>query len=72
MKLTFQLSTVRFSCCSGLFPGIRSLNFRDEMLTIGTGAGHVYFYDLRAGHFLEFDCGHSLSLSAGKGWLVGV
>jgi len=50
--------------------GIRSLAFRDDIVSIGTGAGAIYFYDLRAGKYLELNCGHSYSLSVGEGWLM--
>lgn len=49
--------------------GIRSVSFREDVITIGTGAGHVLFFDLRAGKYLESGCGHSCTLSLGKGWL---
>jgi hypothetical protein len=40
------------------------------VVTIGTGAGAVLFYDLTAGKYLECSCGHACMLNAGKGWLV--
>jgi len=52
--------------------GIRSLYFKEDMLTIGTGAGTIYFFDLRAGRYLEHDCGHPISIQLGKGWLVSM
>jgi WD repeat-containing protein 40A len=38
-----------------LYPhsGIRSLSFTKDILTIGTGNGHVLFYDLRNGSYLD-------------------
>ena len=50
--------------------GIRSVNFRENLLTIGTGGGTMLFYDMRAGRYMEHDCGHALELTASKGWLV--
>ncbi|ELT97249.1 hypothetical protein CAPTEDRAFT_101926 [Capitella teleta] len=50
--------------------GIRSLNFIDDILSIGTGNGFVHFYDMRAGRLLELGCGHPCSLSMGDGWLL--
>ncbi|KAK2162539.1 hypothetical protein NP493_1516g00016 [Ridgeia piscesae] len=50
---------------------IRSINFNHDMLTIGTGAATIYFYDMIAGKYLELNCGHLCSLTVGKGWLVG-
>ncbi|KAK2165867.1 hypothetical protein NP493_1346g00011 [Ridgeia piscesae] len=50
--------------------GIRSINFNHDMLTIGTGAATIYFYDMIAGKYLELNCGHPCSLTAGKGWLL--
>ena len=35
--------------------GIRSLHFRNQILSIGTGIGTVLFYDLRAKNFLNYD-----------------
>ncbi|XP_061174137.1 DDB1- and CUL4-associated factor 12-like isoform X2 [Saccostrea echinata] len=49
--------------------GVRSLSFTDDVLTIGTGVGVVLFFDVRAGRYLESDCGHACSLMAGSGWL---
>ena len=50
--------------------GVRSINFVDNVLTIGTGMGGIYFYDRRADDYLELGCGHPCSLSVGAGWLV--
>jgi WD repeat-containing protein 40A len=59
--------------------GIRSLKFHHNLLSIGTGAGHVYFYDMRTRHYLSGGGGTScssgqqkpaaLSLTATGGWL---
>lgn len=49
--------------------GIRSLSFKNDVLTIGTGQGSVYFYDVRAEKYLELFCGASVQLEAGVGWL---
>lgn len=49
--------------------GVRSLSFNQELLSIGTGAGNLFFYDLRAGAFLS----HSQQphrLHTSSGWLV--
>lgn len=51
--------------------GVRSLNFNQELLSIGTGAGNLFFYDLRAGSFLSSPSSqqhHKLHTS--PGWLV--
>jgi len=50
--------------------GVRSLNFVDTLLTIGTGAGAIYFFDRRANKYLEMNCSHPCSLNVGAGWLV--
>lgn len=50
--------------------GVRSLNFISDIMTVGTGAGSIFFYDLKAGKYLELNCSHPCSLSVGKGWLV--
>ena len=52
--------------------GIRSVTFKDNVITIGTGSGLVLFFDIRAQKFLECDCGHLCKLKAGKGYLVSV
>ena len=54
------------------FAGIRSVSFKGDIVTIGTGSGMIYFYDLRAGKYLEMNCGHHLALEVGKGWLVSI
>ena len=56
--------------CVFVFTGIRSVNFNLDMLSIGTGNGAIYFYDLRANKYLDQKCGHTLALNASKGWLV--
>ncbi|KAL4227384.1 DDB1- and CUL4-associated factor 12 [Mactra antiquata] len=50
--------------------GIRSVSFRGDVITIGTGTGHILFFDLKAGKYLESSCGHSCSLVLGKGWML--
>ena len=50
--------------------GIRSLCFRDDVISIGTGVGSMFFYDLRAERYLHMECGHPFSLTMNKGWLV--
>lgn len=49
--------------------GIRSVSFREDIITIGTGTGHVLFFDLKGGKYLESGCGHACSLILSKGWL---
>jgi len=58
--------------CIITFVGVRSLNFVDTLLTIGTGAGAIYFFDRRANKYLEMNCSHPCSLNVGPGWLVCV
>ena len=50
--------------------GVRSLSFRKDILTIGTGVGHMLFYDLRAEKYMECGCSHPFTLDVGRGWLV--
>lgn len=50
--------------------GIRSVSFRDDIITIGTGVGYILFFDLRASKYLESGCGHSCTLNLSKGWLL--
>lgn len=56
--------------------GVRSLQFNSNVLSMGTGAGHLYFYDLRAGRYLDTEaCSHGASssrvcaLKTSQGWL---
>lgn len=53
--------------------GVRSLEFNQQLLSIGTGAGHLYFFDMRTNEFL-FDSSGSKScvLTASQGWLVSI
>lgn len=61
-------------------PGVRSLQFNSHLLSIGTGAGHLYFYDIRARKYLNHDAdcrctssqgkSQACSLTASPGWLV--
>ena len=52
--------------------GVRSVSFKGNILTIGTGIGIMLFYDLRAGKFLEstMNSNRAVSLKASKGWMV--
>ena len=51
--------------------GVRSLEFNQQLLSIGTGAGHLYFYDMRTRDFLsDNNSGRPLFLTASQGWLV--
>ena len=54
------------------FSGIRSVSFKEDVLTIGTGGGSVHFFDLRANKYLELNCGHTCALTVGEGWLVSI
>ena len=67
MVLNFPINVIIIEFA---YPGIRSVNFNNDILSIGTGNGAIYFYDLRGQKFLDLDCGHAMSLNAGKGWLV--
>lgn len=59
--------------------GVRSLQFHKHLLSIGTGAGRLFFYDIRARKFLDKEAGcechrpHArmghCSLKASPGWL---
>lgn len=52
--------------------GVRSLAFNQQLLSIGTGAGHLYFYDLRINHFILDSTSKPCVLTASQGWLVSV
>ena len=67
--------------------GIRSLHFRNNVLSVGTGVGTVLFYDVRANKFLNADeCESSslessssmlnrnnyLKLETNRGWIVSL
>lgn len=43
-----------------LSKGVRSLQFNDHLISIGTGQGNLYFYDLKADRYLT-KLEHSLS-----------
>eukprot|EP00094_Tigriopus_californicus_P013363 TCALIF_12924-PA protein Name:"Similar to DCAF12 DDB1- and CUL4-associated factor 12 (Homo sapiens)" AED:0.14 eAED:0.14 QI:5/1/1/1/1/1/4/329/320 len=51
--------------------GIRSVSFKGNILTIGTGIGILLFWDLRAGKFLEstMNSNRAVMLKTSKGWL---
>lgn len=48
--------------------GIRSLSFKEDILTIGTGVGHVLFFDVKGGKYIGTEYGPVCSV--GKGWLL--
>lgn len=56
-------------CSKDQGAGVRSVSFRDYVLTIGTGLGSIMFYDLRARKFLDRPDGTQCIYKAGKGWL---
>lgn len=51
--------------------GVRSLSFHNLLLTVGTGLGSLFFFDLRTGSFLKHrDTNEMICYRSGKGWLV--
>ena len=63
------------------FVGIRSLQFKQELISVGTGAGNIVFYDLRAARFLSMIDESELTdirreniccRYASNGWLVSI
>lgn len=52
--------------------GVRSLQFNQQILSIGTGAGHLYFYDMRSNAYVYDNSMKSKPcfLTASQGWLV--
>jgi WD repeat-containing protein 40A len=52
--------------------GIRSVSFKGNIVTIGTGAGRLLFYDVRASRFLEptGNGDRAVTLKASRGWVV--
>ena len=51
--------------------GVRSLQFNQQILSIGTGAGHLYFYDMRCNEYLyDNTFSKPCALTASQGWLV--
>ncbi|KAI6657431.1 DDB1- and CUL4-associated factor 12 [Oopsacas minuta] len=49
--------------------GVRSIAYNEHILSIGTGRGNVYFFDLRAWRYLETDEGEHLALRTSEGWI---
>lgn len=50
--------------------GVRSLSFRDLLLTVGTGLGSLFFFDMKTGGFLEHkNTNEMICYRSGKGWL---
>jgi hypothetical protein len=75
----------KLSCTFNIlyFKGIRSLHFRNSILSIGTGIGTILFYDVRANKFLHTDLkcttdetlssspnSNQLKLETKRGWIV--
>ena len=50
----------------------RSVSFKGNILTIGTGIGLMLFWDLRASKFLEstMNSNRAVTLKASRGWVV--
>ena len=70
--LVFLLQAVKKIPSRNSGCGIRSVSFKGNILTIGTGIGIMLFWDLRAQKFLEstMNSNRAVSLKASKGWLV--
>ena len=49
--------------------GVRSIACNEHILSLGTGRGNVYFFDLRAWKYLENDEGDSIALRTSEGWI---
>ena len=49
--------------------GVRSIAYNEHILSMGTGRGNVYFFDLRAWKYLENDEGDSIALRTSEGWI---
>ena len=53
--------------------GVRSLQFNEQLLSVGTGQGHLYFYDMRnRGFLLDNSSSYPCVLTASQGWLVSL
>ncbi len=51
--------------------GVRSLAFNQQLLSVGTGAGHLYFYDVRARDWLlDKSNKEPCTLAASDRWMV--
>ncbi|CAH3026306.1 unnamed protein product [Porites evermanni] len=61
---------VGFISSSDRGAGVRSLSFRDLLLTVGTGLGSLFFFDMRTCSFLAHrNTDQMLCYRSGKGWL---
>ena len=50
--------------------GVRSIAYNEHILSIGTGRGNVYFFDLRAWKYLSNDDGgEPIALKTSEGWV---
>ena len=49
--------------------GIRSVSFKGNIITVGTGIGLMLFWDLRACKFLESNLNTRVQLKASRGWV---
>ena len=67
-KILWSLQIVDKSTISLI--GVRSLSFRDLLLTVGTGCGSLFFFDMRAYKFLRNAESTMICFKSGKGWLV--
>ena len=52
--------------------GVRSLQFKNEIVSIGSGGGNIYFYDLRAAQYLPSQSKENelCTLQTSYGWVV--
>jgi len=48
--------------------GVRSVSFNNSLVSIGGGMGHLSFFNLKAGKYLEVDPNVTW-LNSGSGWL---
>lgn len=64
------LLRIQFYCKMVSFEGVRSVNFKNNILSIGTGQGTILFYDLRKLKFLNKENNEQLQLQTKGGWIV--
>ena len=76
MYIAFNIISIMLHFNSHTHTGVRSLQFNHNLVSIGTGAGHIYFYDMRSRRYLNSGTRSqtgkpaACSLKASGGWLV--
>ena len=62
-----QVHKIQCHSVPDLDSGVRSISFRQHLVTVGCGGGHLLFFDIRHAAWIDTS---GLQCRAGKGWIL--